>query len=161
MDPVMAACINTYRTNDTLLAKALDGLTDDDAWKHPGDANPIYWIAGHIVVYRHRLATLLGVGNDWRWGEIFKRTSQPDRSVEGPSLAEIHEALLAPGEPLAAKLAELTELDLSPTAPVRLPTQDPSVRGMIAFFAYHESYHVGQMAYLKKWLGFPGIVDGQ
>ena len=32
---------------------------------------------------------------------------------------------------------------------------------MIAFFAYHESYHLGQIAYVRKWIGGPGIVDGQ
>jgi hypothetical protein len=32
---------------------------------------------------------------------------------------------------------------------------------MAAFFAYHEAYHIGQMAYVRKWLGYPGLVDGQ
>jgi uncharacterized damage-inducible protein DinB len=161
MDPVMAACVNMYRTNDHLLNKALDGLSDEDAWKHPGDGNPIYWIAGHMAVYRHSLAATLGVGSPLPWADVFKRTSQPDPSAKGPALSEIREALAAAAGPLTKRFAELTDADLSPAAPMKLPTQDPSVRGMISFFAYHESYHVGQIAYIKKWLGSPGIVDGQ
>jgi uncharacterized damage-inducible protein DinB len=33
-------------------------------------------------------------------------------------------------------------------------TLDGKISGKIAFLSLHESYHVGQMAYLRKWLGF-------
>jgi hypothetical protein len=32
-------------------------------------------------------------------------------------------------------------------------TLDGKISGKIAFLSLHESYHVGQMAYLRKWLG--------
>jgi uncharacterized damage-inducible protein DinB len=62
---------------------------------------------------------------------------------------------------LSAKYAELSDAELAAEAPFKLPTPDPTLRGMIAFFAYHESYHLGQIAYVRKWIGGPGIVDGQ
>ena len=161
MDPVMAASLNMFGTNDHLLNKALEGLSDDEAWKHPGDSNPIYWIAGHLAVYRHSLAALLGAGAELPWAPIFKRTSQPDPSVQGPALSEIRAAIAAASGPLMARFAELTDAQLSETATMKVPTKDPSIRGLIAFFAYHEAYHVGQIAYVKKWLGYPGLVDGQ
>jgi uncharacterized damage-inducible protein DinB len=161
MDPVMAACVNMFVTNDRLLTKALDGLSDDEAWKSPGEANPIYWVAGHLAVYRHALAARLGAGAELPWKDVFKRTAQPDPTAKGPTLSEIRAAISAASGPLTARFAQLTEAELEPDAPVKLPTQDPSVRGMIAFFAYHEAYHVGQIAYVRKWLGYPGIIDGQ
>ena len=48
MDPVLATSLTMMGTNEKLLGKALEGLSTEDAWKHPGDANPIYWIAGHV-----------------------------------------------------------------------------------------------------------------
>ena len=161
MDPVMAAAAHMFGTNEHLLTKALVGLSDEDAWKHPGDANPIYWIVGHLAVYRHRLASLVGAGADLPWADVFKRTSQPDPESGGPALSEIREAFVAALSVLTARLAELTDAELSADAPVKLPTPDPTLRGMIIFFAYHEAYHVGQVAYALKWLGQPGIVDGQ
>lgn len=161
MDPVMAACANMYGTNDHLLSRALDGLSESEAWHQPGDANPIAWIAGHMAVYRHLLASTLGVGTELPWTASFKRTSQPERGAGTPSLAEIRAALASASEPLMARLATLTDEELAKEAPMKVPTKDPSLRGLIAFFAYHESYHVGQIAYVKKWLGYPGIVDGQ
>jgi hypothetical protein len=33
------------------------------------------------------------------------------------------------------------------------PSFDGKVSGLVAFLAFHETYHVGQVSYLKKWLG--------
>jgi hypothetical protein len=33
-----------------------------------------------------------------------------------------------------------------------------SVRGGLVFLAWHDSYHTGQMGYLRKWLGYEGLV---
>jgi len=55
---------------------------------------------------------------------------------------------------LAAQNAEMLERP----SPVQLPAADGTLRGFIAFLSFHETYHVGQAAYLRKWLGFPGMV---
>jgi uncharacterized damage-inducible protein DinB len=161
MDPVLATCLNMLGTNDHLLGKALEGLSPEDAWKHAGDTNPIHWIAGHMTIYRYTLLAALGAGSELPWAGPFKRTTQPDPSAAVPPLAEIAAAMKEALPKLAAKYAELTEAELAAEAPFKLPTPDPTLRGMIAFFAYHESYHLGQIAYVRKWIGGPGIVDGQ
>jgi uncharacterized damage-inducible protein DinB len=33
-----------------------------------------------------------------------------------------------------------------------------TVGEQLAFFALHDSYHVGQLAYVRKTLGLPGVV---
>ena len=38
------------------------------------------------------------------------------------------------------------------------PTFDGKLGGFIAFLAFHETYHVGQVGYLRKWLGFGSLV---
>lgn len=161
MDPVLAACTTMMGANDHLLGKALEGLSPDDGWQHPGDGNPIHWIAGHVTIYRHSLLATLGAGAEVPWSAAFKRLTQPDPSADVPPLGEVLAAFRSAAPRLVARYAELSETDLSAPAPFKLPTTDPTVRGMIAFFAYHETYHVGQIAYVKKWLGYPGIVDGQ
>jgi uncharacterized damage-inducible protein DinB len=161
MDPVLSASLNAFATNDRFIAKALDGLSEADARKHPGDANPIFWILGHIAVYRNTVAALFGAGSEVPWAAPFKRLSQPDPNAAVPSLSEIHAAMTTAVAPTAARFAELTDAELNADAPFKLPTPDPTMRGLVAFFAYHEAYHLGQIAYVVKWLGKPGIVDGQ
>jgi uncharacterized damage-inducible protein DinB len=46
--------------------------------------------------------------------------------------------------------AELLEKTPSPGA----PSFDGKLSGLVAFLAFHETYHVGQVSYLRKWLGY-------
>ena len=65
------------------------------------------------------------------------------------------------GATLRARFAQLTEADLAAPAPRSFPIEDKTMRGAVLFLTYHESYHAGQMAYVRKCLGYPGVVDGQ
>jgi uncharacterized damage-inducible protein DinB len=38
------------------------------------------------------------------------------------------------------------------------PSTDGTLGGVISFLAYHETYHVGQAAYLSRWLGHAQIM---
>jgi len=54
----------------------------------------------------------------------------------------------------------MNDLDLDDiTAPShhRFPVDDSSMGGAIAFLVQHESYHIGQMALLRKFLGYPAM----
>ncbi len=161
MDPVVAAFGSLIKINDRLLGNALEGLTDEESWRHPGDANPIYWLAGHIAGSRNGLATALGVGLDLPWASAFRMKTQPDPAGCTVALSDIRCAIAALSEGLSKRFAELTETDLAGAASFQLPVPDQTIRGLITFLTFHEVYHVGQMAYVKKWLGYPGIVDGQ
>ena len=163
MDPVVRTFSQLLTVNDGLLRKALEGTSDEEAWRAPGaDANPLYWIAGHLAIYRNNLAQTLGAGGrELAWASLFRRTSQPDAAAGGPKLAEILETLLTSSQQLQERFPQLQEADLAVEAAIRVPSKDRTIRGLIAFMVYHEAYHVGQLAYLKKWLGYPGIIDGQ
>jgi hypothetical protein len=38
------------------------------------------------------------------------------------------------------------------------PTADGKLSGVVHFLAFHETYHVGQAAYVRSWLGHSGIM---
>jgi hypothetical protein len=42
---------------------------------------------------------------------------------------------------------------------LRVPSTDATLRGAIGYFSLHEAYHVGQMGYVRKWLGLSPIID--
>lgn len=39
-----------------------------------------------------------------------------------------------------------------------LPNGDKTVRGALLFYAYHEAWHLGQIAYARKGMGMEGLV---
>jgi hypothetical protein len=56
------------------------------------------------------------------------------------------------------RLELLTEEELAKPASFPVLTGDKTKRGAIVFLNYHETYHIGQMAYLRKWLGYSQLV---
>jgi uncharacterized damage-inducible protein DinB len=59
---------------------------------------------------------------------------------------------------LEQRFEELSDAQLSAEAPRNFPVPDKTIRGAINFLAYHEAYHVGQLAYIRKWLGKQSLV---
>ena len=62
-------------------------------------------------------------------------------------------------EVLLDRLNALTEEDLAAPPTARVPSTDATLRGAIGYFSLHEAYHVGQMGYVRKWLGKTPIID--
>jgi hypothetical protein len=42
----------------------------------------------------------------------------------------------------------------SKPSPDGLPSFDKKISGAVAFFAFHDAYHTGQLSFLRKWLGY-------
>ncbi|HLI35407.1 MAG TPA: hypothetical protein VKW70_10205 [Terriglobia bacterium] len=59
---------------------------------------------------------------------------------------------------LTAALNSVSPEVLSRPAPQGIPSFDGRLGRTMAFFSIHESYHIRQMAYLRKWLGYGQVV---
>ena len=76
-----------------------------------------------------------------------------------PSREQINEASREVNARLFAKLAALTDAEVNKDATGGpLPPSVRTVADRLAFLAMHDSYHVGQLAYVRKALGLPGVV---
>jgi uncharacterized damage-inducible protein DinB len=69
-----------------------------------------------------------------------------------PGLDDLRSAWLSLSEELLRQIPALTQAKLRQVSPDAMPVADPSVLGALAFLLQHESYHVGQLAMLKKHL---------
>jgi uncharacterized damage-inducible protein DinB len=144
-----------FNTNTELVGKALQEVPAEHWFRAPGnDSNHLMWVAGHLVV--HRAAVLKYLGADWEasWSPLFKRGAQRTADEEYPSIEEIRSAWQAVSEKLLNLLASPPAEELSKTAEAGPPSFDGKMSGQVAFFAFHETYHTGQVSYLKKWLGY-------
>jgi uncharacterized damage-inducible protein DinB len=150
-----------FTLNDGFITRTLEGMSDADLWHRPSDrGSPMLWMYGHIVHTRGAIARILG--DDFRtgWGDIFQRgASLHDDRSKYPSRAEIERARAEVGTRLLARLASVTEEQLNQPAsgPPKIPAAK-TLADQIAFLGLHESYHVGQMAYVRRLLGHSGIM---
>lgn len=149
-----------FGANTALLTRAFEGVGDDQLWHRPSQQNnPILWIAGHMVATRAQVLQLLGDPYDTGWGTRFARGAGLGDESTCPPKAEVlrvHDEIAAR---LQARLAALSAADLAKEAVAgpKLPGVK-TVGDQLGFFALHDSYHLGQMAYIRKALGLSGLV---
>lgn len=159
--PIPAEIVNaaaTYRQNGELLVKTYAGLTPEEWLRSPSEScNHLTWIVGHIIWARG--ATLGLLGSPWTrpWFPLFGRGSKLAEPSQYPSAPELEEAWQDVSAALTCALNEASSEALSAPAPERIPAFDGKLSGTIGFLAFHESYHVGQAAYLRSWLGHGGV----
>ena len=149
-----------FRITTNLFIKAMSGVDEGRAMTRPGPvSNPLLWIAGHVTHFRSRLLTLLGVPREFPFGSQFdtgSKVGSPDAYPRPEEIVAMWEEL---SELLMDRLNALTEEDLAAPPSARVPTTDATLRGAIGYFSLHEAYHVGQMGYVRKWLGMTPIID--
>ena len=143
-----------FRINTDLFKKTIQGIPSARLLARPADdSNHLLWIAGHVVVHRARVLKLLGQEWSAPWEQLFVRGAKLAEDGLYPGIDEVGQVW----DDVSGRLA-ITLVDASPealAAPVsKGMTLDGKISGQISFLALHESYHVGQMAYLRKLLGF-------
>lgn len=144
-----------FKTNTDIINKALEGVKAEDWLRQPGnDSNHLLWLLGHVVV--HRGLVLKQVGVDWNasWAPLFARGSERVDAAQYPSVEEMRDAWNQVSEQIKATLNESPAEVLTKPSAEGIPSFDKQVSGTVAFLAFHDTYHTGQISFLRKWLGY-------
>ncbi len=154
---LVAPIATIFATNEYLVVQALEGLTNEQLWRTLTTRNnAMLWIAGHLVHTKAELLGLLGAPFDTGWGQRFARGVTVGDPTQYPSLEEVQRVIRLCNERLHASIATLDDARLTQPPTTAIPGAN-TFADQLALFAFHESYHVGQMAYIRKGLGFPPL----
>ena len=138
--------------NERLFINAMAGVTDEMAKERISDHNnPFNWLATHTTWARYNIAAFLGKPAPNPYNGMFENFKPFEESMQFDSLEKITAEWKKASALLREGLESITEEQLAGQG-FNNPAGDPSVSGTIAFLAQHESYDVGQMAQLKKYL---------
>lgn len=152
---VIANAAENYRFNSGLLVKTVKDLTPEEWLNRPEDkGNHIAWIAGHVIWTRGRILKRLGVEWSLPWLELFGRGAKVDAATEYPLPEVLLDAWHEVSDLLAGALENVSEETLA--QPQGAPSMDGKISGTVNFLAIHETYHIGQIAYLCCWMGHKG-----
>ena len=158
MLPDLIAARKLFKSNTILFRKALGGLSQQQCLKRPGQGNPMIWLAGHLLLSRCRMANYIGARCDRPWKDLFARQSRIVEPEKYPPIEEIRNRWEQVTDTVRSRLNELTAEELSAPGK-RLPIEMPDLLGGFTFLVWHESYHVGQMGYVRKWLTSQSLID--
>ena len=159
MDANFECISGMFKTNTDIVNRAIEGILPEHWFLKLGEAsNHLMWVAGHLVVSRGTVLKTLG--SEWSapWSSLFARGAKLASTDQYPGVEEIRKAWKDVSERLSASLAAVPAEVLTKPAPEGRPSFDRKVGGLVAFLAFHETYHVGQVGYLRKWLGYGQIV---
>jgi len=141
-----------FNLNTKLFLNALEGVTEAQAKERISDHNnPLNWLAVHTVWARYNICGLLGKPLDNPYKGLFEGFKPFDPAYKYATLAEAKAEWQKASALLKEALESVTEEQLAADAPFKSPTGDYTISGAIAFLAQHESYDVGQVAFLKKY----------
>ena len=118
-----------------------------------GGGNSVAFLAAHLTDTRHFLVERLGSPLRNPLARYLAEARSIADIREWPTLEEIRAAWLAVSAHLQAVLGKLPAAELAEPNVHRFPLGDSTRLGMIAFLAQHDSYHLGQMAFLRRQLG--------
>lgn len=159
MSVEISTILNTLKSNNQLFEKSTQGIPAEKWLAQPGgDSNHLLWIAGHLVVHRALIPKLLG--REWSapWEKLFVRGAKLVPPEQLPGVDEVRRAWGEVSDLLTASLANASPEALAQPMKEKRPSFDGTVSGSIAFLSFHETYHLGQMSYLRKWLGYGQVV---
>jgi hypothetical protein len=161
MDASAAAFVRQFETGTNLFRKALRDIGREALLTRPGArSNSMLWIAGHVTQFRYRAANILGAGRDVPWEELFATGAKLVDPAQYPDRDEILARWNDITPELLRHLASLGAEALDGAAPDRVASPDGSLRGTLSYLAFHESYHLGQLGFLRKWLGYSPLLEG-
>jgi uncharacterized damage-inducible protein DinB len=154
MDPRVLPLASQFRLNETLIRRALAGLDPETAARRPiENGNPLAFLAAHIVDARAYLIGILGGAASHEWSEVFAAASRFEDMDPVPAPQQLQTTLDVLSGRLHDRLESIDVESLDQPSGQSFPTDDDSVLGAISFLAFHESYHVGQIAMLHRALG--------
>jgi uncharacterized damage-inducible protein DinB len=158
MDPRVAPLATILDLNTDLLLNCLDGLSQEQAQHRlDGGGNSVIFLAAHLADSRHFLAARLGRPLSNPLSRYLADAQSIEDIGEWPSLEEIRRAWLAVSAHLREVLPALGAVELAREKTHKFPVPDSTPLGMIAFLTQHDSYHVGQAAFLRRQLGKPAM----
>jgi uncharacterized damage-inducible protein DinB len=153
MDRRLVALSSVAALNRRLFLNRLDGLADEDLSRKLEDrSNSVGGVLCHLLDARCYLVQILGGKVENRLNERLRSITTSEDLKPFPTLEELRTAWEQASDLLAGRLELVPPEHLDVPSSDRLPVQDPSTLGALAFLFQHESYHIGQLSLMKKVL---------
>jgi uncharacterized damage-inducible protein DinB len=153
MDPRIASLATIAELNGRLYVNCCDGITDPQTDSRLSSRTSSFLhVACHLLDARAYLVTLAGGTMDHPLLRELRSVERVEDLPTPPRLETLLSVWNALTRELLVVLPLMTPSGLDRESSDRMPVNDRSVLGQLAFLIQHESYHLGQLGMMKKEL---------
>jgi uncharacterized damage-inducible protein DinB len=149
-----------YGANSELLVRSVQGLSPEQvtAW-HGEEGNSILWIVGHVVTSRYGVCNYLGLDVTNPFGRQFTRgAKRKDDVADYPPFEDLLEDWKKVSGTVQDGFGVISQERWKEGITASFPGVESTVEGAVSFLHLHESYHIGQLAYIRRILGSDQVV---
>lgn len=151
----MKSIISIYKTNSTLLTNSFAKVTEVDSLKRPNKrTNSMIFIALHVLDARCFILTQIGLKTKNPFGKYVDWAKTIDEIITYPKLKKVLSEWKRIDRILVKELSGINSRKLNSDQQFEFPVGKKNIN-MLAFLAEHEAYHVGQISFIRKYLGYP------
>ncbi|MBN8595728.1 MAG: DinB family protein [Anaerolineae bacterium] len=153
-----AQLIEVLERNYRILLRQCDGLTHAESLLQPPfRGNCLNWVLGHLTQSRERLLKLFELPTRWTDDEVerYQRDSPPVLE-DGPtviSLGRMLQDFEAAHQHLHTRLETTDTVELGQPGKEIIKGGQMTKGEWVAFLLWHETYHIGQLEYLRQLAG--------
>jgi len=157
--PAAAPVAGMYQVVSQLMEKAFSDVKEEHLHARPNEhTNSLHWIFGHLIDARYEVARSLGASAEHSFGKIFSMGEEVTDPADYPSLVELQESFKKITTVLDERFKAITEAGYAAEAENAFPGQAKTVAGCVTFLSFHEAYHAGQIALIRKFFGYEQLV---
>lgn len=154
MERALSPVYEIFKLNSRLYLNCLADMDEDQARWRPTDAtNSAAFVALHLLDSRYAIARLIGLERISPFAAMTEGKRSINEMEAMPSLAEMKEAWKAVTGEMRERMKELTTDDLNRDTGTKAPIEDRTLLSVLAFYFQHDSFHLGQLALLRKQMG--------
>jgi uncharacterized damage-inducible protein DinB len=157
MNPILKPLRSVLSFNTRLFFNSLKEISEDNAvYRVSPNTNNISFIALHVLDARYFLAKYIGIDIENPY-EKYKDVNTIDDIMVFPPIDTMMIHWNDVSEQVLRGIENLSSEDLAQKSSAKFPIGDNSKLGGINFLIHHETYHIGQLAYLRKYLGYTAL----
>jgi len=162
MSPRAAPFGALLRLNTLLLLNCFDQVSEEQAAQRVvPQVNSMIFLAAHLIDTRHVLLEIVGGAGESPVRSHLGNARSIEDVVSLPTLEELIDAWRSVGTAIDDRLSMIGDADLDAPSGRRFPGGDPSTLGALAFLVQHDSYHIGQLAMLRRVHGLAAMRYGR
>lgn len=158
MDERAKPLADLLELNHRLVLNCLDDVSDAQArTRVVAGLNSVSFLLAHLIDVRHTLLRMLGGNQPNPVAAALEGATSIEDVGALPSVAELGRAWQDVHATLSVQVQSADAPTWNVEAPQRYPGVPATVLGAFTFLMQHESYHLGQMALLRRAHGLPAM----